>query len=434
MAARSIPTAGVFRSVPATQRLYIPAQSAVRNRPLRSKPSGTAVAAGEGLAVEQTETDAAPLAPVAGVIVQAGRVTLLNGTVVDAIEFQPASSAVEQPSVALEIPKHRGSLRFTDLGPWIDHLLKAGISAFRMCSPDLIGQMYQCLSRPIDTVICCVMDSDPNMPLNSAVAEAFPAELAGGIDLLSKLTGAQRAWVVADPEIPNNWYGAMDPLVIADGLQLVPLRSDYPQSHPTVLLHTLLERRLRPGRLPVEQGVLMLDACAAVAIGNYLLHGQPMLQVPLAVRDHIRHRTHFLTVPIGMTLDEVCRFIGIPAGEVLLRGGDFLRDQILPTDAVTGPGELIVHVAAREIPANPDPCVRCAWCIDACPTRIQPAGLLEAAQRNDIRLAERFGVDACIECGICSFVCPSRLPLLQSIRKLRATDAAWSMSPAGASA
>jgi Na+-translocating ferredoxin:NAD+ oxidoreductase subunit C len=196
----------------------------------------------------------------------------------------------------------------------------------------------------------------------------------------------------------------------------------------------LLERRLRPGRLPVEQGVLLLDACAAIAVGNYFRHGQAMLQVPLAMRDHIRHRTHFLSAPIGMTLDEICQFIGVPAGDVVLRGGDFLRNQILSPGAVTGPGELVVHVAAREIAANPDPCVRCAWCIDACPTRIQPAGLLEAAQRNDAPLAERFGLGACIECGICSFVCPSRLPLLQSIRRLRSPDRDGSSSSASVSA
>jgi len=180
MASRSIPSASVFRSIPAAQRLYVPARAAARNRPLLGRPVGTVVAAGERLAIEQTETDAAPLAPVGGTILEASRVTLLNGEVVDAIEFQPASGVVEQAPVALEIPQHRGGLRFTDLGPWIDHLLKAGVSAFRMCSPDLIGQMYQCLTRPIDTVLCCVMDSDPNMPLNSVIAEAFPAELAGG--------------------------------------------------------------------------------------------------------------------------------------------------------------------------------------------------------------------------------------------------------------
>jgi Na+-translocating ferredoxin:NAD+ oxidoreductase subunit C len=426
MASPPATTITAFRSIPASQRLYIPTPATARSRPLLIRPPGTAVIAGERLAVEQTETDAAPLAPVAGTIVQACRATLLNGQSVDAVEFQPVAGSVVQNSAKAEVPHRQRALRFTDMGVWIDHLLKAGVNAFRICSPDLIGQMYQCLIRPIDTVLCCVMDSDPNMPLNSAVAEAFPGELAAGIDLLSKLTGAQRAWVVADPLIPNNWYSAMDPLIIADGLELAPLRSDYPQAHPTVLLHTLLERRLRPGRLPVEQGVLLLDACAAVAIGKYVLHGQPMLEVPLAVRDHIRHRTHFLSAPVGMPLENICEFIGIPANDVLLRGGDFLRDQMLAANSVAGPGELVVHVASPEIPSNPDPCVRCAWCIDACPTRIQPAGLLEASQRNDLPLAESFGVEACIECGICSFVCPSRLPLLASIRRLRGSNSVCS--------
>jgi electron transport complex protein RnfC len=44
---------------------------------------------------------------------------------------------------------------------------------------------------------------------------------------------------------------------------------------------------------------------------------------------------------------------------------------------------------------------------------------LEAAQRDDLDLAERYGLDACIECGICAYMCPSRLPLLQGIRVLK---------------
>lgn len=422
MASRLPISAAVFTSLPANRSLYIPAPARSGKRPLLIKPPGTTLAAGERLAVEQSESDAAPLAPVAGTIVLACRAVTLNGEVIDAVEFKPQAGATVQPVQPPAEPPRRGGLRFTDLGLWIDRLLGAGVSASRVCSPDLIAQLYQCLTRPIDTVICTVMDSDPNTPLNSIMAETFPRELAAGIDLLAKLTGAQRAWVVADPLVPNNWYSAMDPLVIADGLQLVPLPSDYPQAHPTVLLHTLLQRKLRPGRLPVEQNVLLLDACAAIAIGKFVLHGQPMWDVPIAVRDHIRHRTLFLWVPVGMRLDEVCAFIGVPPDDVALRAGDFLRDQFLPNDAIVAGGELVVHVAAREIPGNADPCVRCAWCVDACPTRIQPAGLLEAAQRSDLQLADNFGLDACIECGICSFVCPSRLPLLPSIRKLKGID------------
>ncbi len=128
--------------------------------------------------------------------------------------------------------------------------------------------------------------------------------------------------------------------------------------------------------------MLLLDAAAAVAIGDRVLHDQPATDLPVAVRDHVTNKTHFLLVPVGTSLADVCHAIGIPPQDVQFRGGEFLRDQLLPGDAVIGPGELAIHISAREVPINPDPCVRCGWCIEACPTRIHPVGLLEAAQRG----------------------------------------------------
>jgi electron transport complex protein RnfC len=93
-----------------------------------------------------------------------------------------------------------------------------------------------------------------------------------------------------------------------------------------------------------------------------------------------------------------------------------LRDIRLTPDAVLGSGELTLHVTLPEPVRSPQPCVRCGWCLEACPTRVQPAGVLEAAQRGDYQMAERAGLHACIECGLCTYVCPSRLPLLESIR------------------
>jgi electron transport complex protein RnfC len=57
--------------------------------------------------------------------------------------------------------------------------------------------------------------------------------------------------------------------------------------------------------------------------------------------------------------------------------------------------------------------------VEGCPTRINPAGLLEAAQRRNLDLADHYGLDSCIECGICTYVCPSHLPLLEGIRQLQ---------------
>jgi electron transport complex protein RnfC len=68
---------------------------------------------------------------------------------------------------------------------------------------------------------------------------------------------------------------------------------------------------------------------------------------------------------------------------------------------------------------NPDPCIRCGWCVEACPSSIHPAGLLDASQRRDHAAADRYGISACVECGLCDYVCPSRLPILNGIRMMR---------------
>ena len=120
----------------------------------------------------------------------------------------------------------------------------------------------------------------------------------------------------------------------------------------------------------------------------------------------------------GLTL-----FVRDPAKATLpgarLVRGDVLRDQPTTPDAVLAGGEAILHVLASRDPVNPEPCIRCGWCAQACPTQVLPAGVLEAAQRLDLDLAERSGVHACVECGICTYVCPSHLPLLGGIRAVK---------------
>jgi electron transport complex protein RnfC len=202
-------------------------------------------------------------------------------------------------------------------------------------------------------------------------------------------------------------------------IDIVPVLADYPQADPSLLVYTLLRRRLRPGRSPVEQGVLMLDGISAVAVGRAAARGQPMLQTPVAVRDHVRGRSHLVVVPVGASVGHVLDHLKLPSSGLTILRGDVLRDEPVSPDAIIAGGDLSLHVLPAKTAIVPDPCVRCGWCEQTCPTSVQPAGLLEAAQRNDLDMADRDGLDACIECGICAYMCPSHLPLLQGIRVLK---------------
>jgi electron transport complex protein RnfC len=118
---------------------------------------------------------------------------------------------------------------------------------------------------------------------------------------------------------------------------------------------------------------------------------------------------------------DLLRTIGVWGTGLRVWAGDLMARRECPPDAVlSASAELVLHVAdAADESAIPSACVRSGWCIEYCPTQVQPAALLEAAQRRDMTLAEEAGLHACIDCGICTYVCPSDLPLAAAIRTLR---------------
>lgn len=304
-------------------------------------------------------------------------------------------------------------------GQWIDRIRAAGIVADRHGCPNLFEQLRQSMTRPIDAVVCCALDADPSLPFASTLIEQFAAELCVGLALVGRITGAAGAIVAVDEEQRALALAPARTWAAATGVRIDRIANPYPQADPTLLLYTLLERRLRPGRLPTEVGVILLDAPAAIAIGALVMADRAMTDVFMAARDVMSQQVRRAYVPVGTDVATALLAMGFGVTGATLRAGALLRDCRIAGDASIGFGELTFHVAPQEPVVNPDPCVRCGWCVEICPPRIHPAGLLDAAQRVKPRLAEQHGLHACIECGLCTYVCPSKLPLLQSIRDLK---------------
>jgi ferredoxin len=423
----------VFAPLAAVDELRVPLAARPLSEP-HERIRGN-VRQGERLVDHAAESSHLPIVPADAIAEAEVQVPLTDGRKVPAARLRvaqagpaettadpaAASSPANQPVLTAD---ELASVRASDLGAWIERLRAGGIWADRWTSPDLLGQLIACVRRPIDTLICNVLDVDPTVPLNAALAANFPTELLAGLTLISRITSAKSTLIVTDAQAPDDWSASLrnpGPTTARPaGLRVIPVINDYPQADPSLLLYALLNLRLRPGHLPAELGVMVVDSAAAIAVGRLVITGQPMLSVPLAVRDHVRRESHFRMVPIGTLLANVLHSLGLPpAQQLVLRGGDVLRDIHLPPDCVIAGTELLVHASPLEPPINPDPCIRCGWCFESCPTYVQPANCLEAAQRDDADLAIRFGIEGCIDCGICSYVCPSHLPILAGIRWMR---------------
>jgi electron transport complex protein RnfC len=398
-----------FIGLPAPARLHVPSSA----EPAASR---TRVKRGEPV------SDDAPgcLSPVDGTIAGASREHELGGAQIDTVIIETAAGNKASLATQVASPEHArkmlSQLKKIERPELADQLAGAGIKANRWTGPDFIAQLRDEGRKPLKAVLCAALDLDSVLPLQQALVSTRATEIAAGVMALAILSGAGRGLLALPEDSPPHVVAATRAAAAATGLRLYPLPDEYPLAHPSLLIHRILHRRLPHRRLPTDTGVIFLDAPTAVALGRFFLHDEPMLEVPLGVYDRGLAKAHLIWVPIGAKLRDVLRAINIAPAAVDLRVGHLLRDLHTNADVVIGAGELTVLAAETQARPPAAACLRCGWCVEACPVQIHPAGLLEAAQQQDIVMADRFGLQSCIECGVCSYVCPSRLPLLGAIR------------------
>ncbi|HEY2587498.1 MAG TPA: 4Fe-4S dicluster domain-containing protein [Tepidisphaeraceae bacterium] len=307
----------------------------------------------------------------------------------------------------------------SELPAILDRLSAGNINADRWESPDLLEQLRQAARRPAKAVVCGAIDLDPALPFMRTLAAERAMDIAAGAAALGKLAGTDRVILAVPEDMSPGGIAALRSAADAAEIRLFPLAEEYPLAHPSLLIRRVTGRRLAPGKLPTEIGVVMLDAPAAIAVGRFLVHGESMQRIPAGVYDGAAGRAHLVWTTAAITLDSLLSALKVSASSTELWAGHILRHVPIARDAILGSAELTFFASPPHAGEAAAACLRCGWCVEACPVNIHPAGLLDAAQLQDPALADAHGLRACIECGICSYVCPSRLPLLQSIRGMR---------------
>lgn len=294
----------------------------------------------------------------------------------------------------------------------------------RMSCADVGGQVAATVSRPIDTVLCSLLDADATAPLNAAVAADHFADVSAAVSWLARATGATRTLYVADRSADA------PPPPVDRPAGLLRIAHAYPQLHPSLLLKIALRRRLSPGRLPTDAGVVAIDAAAARVLWALINGVSPdAVVLPWAVHDARSGKSAFADAPAGLTLGGLISRIGFdrPGSSdrpVIQLGPRLLNNVDRPDVPLKRAGDWTIHLARPVPAAAPEPCTRCGWCHAVCPADVEPVLILEASQtcdRADGRaLADRAGLDDCVRCGLCQFVCPSKLPLLRAIDAMAA--------------
>lgn len=183
----------------------------------------------------------------------------------------------------------------------------------------------------------------------------------------------------------------------------------HPIAHPVLLTRAVTGIELPPGRSAKSAGCWIVSASTLAALADYLETGRPCLSVRLML-GLPRGETMWVTVPLGTPVSQLVAHVTGSMHLQRIVANGWLSGADVPGDkAVVDARTQAIWLFDEFARPSVVPCIRCGQCVTACPVRLVPIDLYEAATAGATTGSR--GADACIGCNMCTYVCPSHLPL-----------------------
>jgi electron transport complex protein RnfC len=246
-----------------------------------------------------------------------------------------------------------------------------------------------------------------------------------GATILKRILGAPQVLVAIEDNKPDAVAAMEKAMRDAEGdVQLVVVRSRYPQGAEKQLIYSVTRREVPTGGLPMDVGALVENVGTAAAITDAVTGRQPLIERVITVSgDAIRQPRNVLArvgTPFRDLIDFCGGFSGAPAK--ILNGGPMMGIAQGSTDvgANKTTSGILAFSPERLHSYSSLPCISCGRCVAACPARLMPCTLSENLEAENYQEAEALNVLDCIECGACAYVCPAHRPLVQHMRQGKA--------------
>jgi len=372
---------------------------------------GTYVTAGERIAEAADETGVDVFCPVSGL---ASAVTTATVAGRDGFVQSPAIELTDITSVSSILP----------VAPVFDwraasaHTLRlriaeGGLTTCRRPPRPLLRWVEAARTKRCRTLIVNAMESQPYVTADHRLLVDHGTDVIRGLAILTRAIDAAEAVLAADHRRTEEYRQLVGPARMYQ-INRIALGHKYPAGADAMLLKVLTRREVPPGGEAADIGAAVIDAATCFAVYRWVACGVlPTSRAVTVAGERIEHPGNFW-VPFGTP----CAALAESAAGPVLHGGPMVALRC-DENAVVGPSTDAVLAIETPSAPLPSPCIRCGWCTDHCPARLNVAALNDHFELGLLESARRVGVTACVECGVCSYVCPARLPLSQRVKQLK---------------
>jgi electron transport complex protein RnfC len=398
--------------IPLVQHVGKPSQPVVQE--------GQEVARGQRLARPDGFVSVAMHAPASGTIRRIGLCPSITGRMVPGIFLEPFPGSTQEVT--------EGTPCRPDAAPAeiVAAIQEAGLVGLGGAAFPTHVKLAIPEDQFVDTLILNGAECEPYLTTDHRVMLEQADDVFTGIRYLMRATGAERVIIAVEANKPDAARHLRERCPPALPVSVEELRVKYPQGAEKMLTTALLGREVPSGGLPVHVHVLCINVATAAEIGRLLPHGQGIQERVITVAGPaVAHKGNY-RIPIGTPLRFLLEQVGVAedVNRVFLGGpmmGAAAPSLDVPITKGTSGVVAFTEREAERTHRHVYPCIRCGYCVDACPVFLNPAQLGSLVRNEEYaRMADEHHLMDCFECGACSFVCPSHIPLVQQFRLAKA--------------
>lgn len=289
---------------------------------------------------------------------------------------------------------------------------------------------YAKIDGRADTILLNCAECEPLLKLHRQLMEQHAEEILETFDRIARAVGATQGIIGIKREYKAAVRAIEGYIAAYPDMRMQLLDSAYPMGDEVVLIYEATGRVIRPGGLPIEEGVAVFNVETVYNIYRALEQKLPVVDKLVSVVGEVEHPVT-VRVPIGISIRDVVAYGGkITAREpAFIVGGPMMGNLTQESAVVTKTTNAVIVLdsshslvrrknrnAAIDLKRAASSCCQCETCTSICPRHalghpIEPHKFMRSAANKDFQDTAVFlNTLFCSSCGLCeNFSCPQGL-------------------------